>query len=79
MDCFTPREVWREYEARKRAIDAQVTLRVRELYRERDEYVGRVAEALGCGVPERSLTEAQRAQQDYAIRRWRETSGWSGT
>lgn len=78
MDDFTPREVWQEYEARKGAIDGVLSVRIGELYRQRDRDVEDVADLLGCGVPEHLLTPAQRIEQRRAIRRWREASGCTG-
>ncbi len=78
MDETTPREVWQEYEARKRAIDASLTHRISELYRQRDLDVERAANALGCGVPEHLLSDDQRAAQAYAVRRWQSTAGCAG-
>lgn len=78
MDHCTPREVWQEYEARKRAIDASVTYRMGEIHRQRDRDVEAVAQALGCGVPPALLTADQRHEQAYAIRRWRESVGCAG-
>lgn len=78
VDESTPVEVWREYEARKRAIDAALSHRISELYRRRDLEVQAAADALGCGVADRDLTPSQRAARDYAIARWRETQGCAG-
>ena len=78
MDDFTPREVWQEYEARKRAIDSVLMHQVGEMHRRRDLDVQAAADALGCGVPQHQLTERQRDAQQYAIARWRETAGCGG-
>lgn len=78
MDDHTPREVWLEYEARKRVIDARLTLQIGELYRQRDVEVEAQAQALGCGVPEHVLTDGQRIERAHAMRRWGETVGCTG-
>ncbi len=71
LDESTPVEVWQEYEARKRAIDAVLTHRIAELHRQRDVDVQAVADALGCGVPPAALTTEQCQAQAHAIARWR--------
>lgn len=78
MDECTPVEVWQEYESQKRALDAQLVLRISEVHRQRDMHVQRIADELGCGVPQRMLTRAQAEAQARAVRRWRETSGCTG-
>ncbi len=71
LDEGTPVEVWQEYEARKRAIDAVLTHQITELHRQRDRDVQAAADALGCGVPVHALSAEQCAAQAQAIARWR--------
>ncbi len=74
LDESTPVEVWQEYEARKRAIDAALSHRITELYRQRDVDVQAAADALGCGLPPAALSTAQCQAQAHAIARWRHTA-----
>lgn len=78
IDESTPAEVWQEYEAQKRALDALLTHRIRDLHRKRDDALDAICEALGCGVPLSDLTDAQQRQQAEAIARWRPSTGCTG-
>jgi hypothetical protein len=78
IDESTPAEVWQEYEARKRALDATVSHRINELHRKRDLALDAICEALGCGIPRSDLTDAQQRQQAEAIARWRPSTGCTG-
>jgi hypothetical protein len=62
FDDFTPREVWAAYEAKKRSLEG------REDYAEALE---EVLVELGIGLPEASLTDAQRRAQMCAVARFR--------
>lgn len=65
FDDFTPREVWLEYEARKRAI-ACATVRSDD----HNRLVSALVDELGLGINPDSLTAAQRAAQERAIEAW---------
>lgn len=78
IDESTPAEVWQEYEARKRALDATLYHRIAELHRKRDLALDVICEVLGCGVAQSDLTDAQQRQQADAIARWRPSTGCTG-
>lgn len=61
LDSTTPREVWQEYEERKRAMDAHLSWRAYEAA------LDALALELGCGVATFELTADQRAAQLAAI------------
>lgn len=63
LDSLTPREVWLEYEARKRELPRALTPAVYELA------VSRIARELGLDRPRSALTAAQRDAQRAAVRR----------
>ena len=65
FDDFTPRAVWLEYAARKRAI-ADAVVRP-EVY---DRLVEALSAELGCGVAPDELSRDQRSAQEAAARKW---------
>jgi hypothetical protein len=65
FDDFTPRAVWLEYGARKRAI-ADAVVRPHEY----DQLVEALSAELGCGVAPEELSAAQQRAQEAATRKW---------
>jgi hypothetical protein len=68
-DDSTPAEVWAEYEAQKRALDARLDRYHQALYRLRQKQLERITDALGCGLSEGELSDAQRAAQAAAVQK----------